>query len=133
VGWSLWLLLLAACTAALLSSSAPEIGDRIVPTPLQFAAAKALHLGMYGSLAFGVGWLASGWRLRGVLWAALLAHGALTEVGQLFVEGRTGSVRDVFIDAAGLALGALAGVAWASWGREPPEKDTSAERDLSGG
>jgi VanZ family protein len=115
LGWSLWLLLLGGCTAALLSSRAPKLGAVIVPPSLRFAAAKAVHLTAYGSLAFGVCWLTSDRRLRWAVWAGLLAHGALTEVGQLFVEGRTGSVRDVFIDAAGLALGALAGTAWASW------------------
>jgi VanZ family protein len=117
-GWVLWGLFLAAWTAALLSPEPPRASAAVVPSSMRFWVAKGLHLGAYAILAFAPRWLTSSRKAWWVVWLALVAHGALTEVGQLFVEGRHGSIRDVALDAAGVALGALAGFALGSIGRE---------------
>src|SRR5262245_56229746 len=107
LGWSLWALLLAVWTVALLRPEPPKMGEAVVPTSLRFWAAKGLHLGSYGFLALVSCWLPASGRVRVAVWTALLAHAALTEVGQLYVEGRTGSVMDVLINATGLTLGVV--------------------------
>jgi VanZ family protein len=111
LGWAVWALLLAAWTVALLRPEPPIVGEAFVPTSLRFWAAKGLHLSAYGFLAFLVCWLPTSKRGRLIVWAALLAHAALTEVGQLYVPGRSGSVGDVLINATGLALGVAVGLA----------------------
>lgn len=72
----------------------------------KFVAAKSLHASCYGFLTL-VGCAAFGWRR--VKWVALamVAHGAVTEYGQTFVPNRTGTVQDVFIDAAGVTVAYL--------------------------
>jgi hypothetical protein len=116
--WVLWGLLLALWTAALLRPEPPKVSEAILPMEWRFWAAKGLHVSAYAFLACTGGWLAPTWRARWCLWAALLAHAALTEVGQLYVPGRSGSVVDVGINATGLTLGALAGLALLRWRRE---------------
>jgi hypothetical protein len=68
----------------------------------QFAAAKGLHACAYGFLTL----LAVGLPVPNVwrwYFAGLLAlHGVATEIGQTFVPGRHGCVRDVLIDWAGV-------------------------------
>lgn len=49
-----------------------------------------------------------------VLW--LLAFGVLIEVGQTFIDGRTGELQDVAVDAFGIAVGCVAYRVWA-WRR----------------
>ena len=49
-----------------------------------------------------------------VLW--LLAFGVLIEVGQTFIDGRTGELLDVVVDAIGIAVGCVAYRVWA-WRR----------------
>jgi VanZ like family len=64
---------------------------------------KAVHMAEYG-LLFLLWWRAFRWRAP--LAAALVAIGyaAIDELHQLSVHGRVGSVHDVAIDAAGVAL-----------------------------
>ena len=116
LGWAAWALLLAGWTAALLSRDAPRVGAAWIPVEYRFWVAKGLHLSSYALLAFAACWLRSA---RAVAWALLLAHAALTEVGQRFVEGRTGTVRDALINAAGIALGITAGLALRRRSRPP--------------
>jgi VanZ family protein len=115
LGWAVWALLLAAWTAALLSPVPPTVGSTFVPTSMRFWAAKGLHVGSYAFLAFAACWLPASLRGGVIVSAVLLAHGALTEVGQLYVPGRSGSVADVVIDSAGVALGVVAGLALRHW------------------
>jgi VanZ family protein len=42
----------------------------------------------------------------------LLAYGALIEVAQMFVPGRTASLADVVADAVGIALGLVLARVW---------------------
>ena len=46
-----------------------------------------------------------------VLW--MLAFGVMIEVGQTFVDGRSGEIFDVIVDATGIAAGCVAYRAWA--------------------
>ena len=49
-----------------------------------------------------------------VLW--LLAFGVLIEVGQTFIDGRSGELVDVAVDAFGIAIGCVAYRTW-TWRR----------------
>jgi VanZ family protein len=74
---------------------------------MRYAAAKGLHACGYGFLALLAVTLPvrNYWRW---FFAGLLAlHGVATEIGQTFVPGRVGSVRDVLIDWGGVVLGVL--------------------------
>jgi VanZ family protein len=75
---------------------------------LYFVLAKALHLGVYAGLALLGGSLVRPGR-RWTVYLALVLHGAGTEIGQVYVPNRFGSVRDVVIDAVGVAAGAGVG------------------------
>jgi VanZ family protein len=109
IRWCLWWLALAAWTAVLLSSRAPAVVDAVVPSALHFWVAKAGHVCTYALLSALAGFMPAGWRSQAALRLLLVCHGAATEYLQTFVPGRTGSVRDVGLDAAGVMLG------WAAW------------------
>lgn len=72
---------------------------------LAFLAAKCLHLTGYAVLAALGGSLVPGRRWRRAVVVFLALHGVGTEIGQTYVPNRTGRVRDVVIDWAGIALG----------------------------
>jgi hypothetical protein len=84
---------------------------------LKFLLAKLLHLGVYTFFAILGGSLVPAGRGRALILAGLVLHGAASEVGQ-WVGGtylgtnRHGTVRDVLIDAAGVAVGAVALRRW---------------------
>ncbi len=86
----------------------------------QFWIAKSVHAGVYAFLTLLALTLplSRSWRWRFV--AMLALHGAATEIGQTFVQGRSGSVRDVLLDWGGIGLGLLFCFV-ASGGRKPPE------------
>lgn len=114
---------LTAWTIALLSPVPHQSAQEVLGGDWQvFLFGKGLHIGVYAALTvlggtavrFGRRW---GWVLPG-----LLLHGSLIEVIQPHV-GRTGSVRDVGLDAIGIGLGGLVVLAWRSLRR--PEGPTS--------
>lgn len=86
----------------------------------RFVAAKGLHACAYATLALLAVTLPVPTRWRWALAALLALHGVATEIGQTYVPGRTGSVYDVLIDWAGVALGVLAWRVLASGGLAPP-------------
>jgi hypothetical protein len=78
------------------------------PEMLFFLLAKATHFTVYAGFAFLGGWLVRG---RWIV-VALVLHGAASELGQWigsqhFDTKRHGCVRDVLIDAAGIAVGSI--------------------------
>ena len=76
----------------------------------KFAAAKSLHAGVYAALAgLGVYGLGPRWKFAVV---GLMLHGVATEIIQTAVPGRSGSVRDVLIDWAGIAVATLVVRRW---------------------
>lgn len=79
---------------------------------LAFLAAKFLHLTGYAVLTALGGSLVPGRRWRWAVVVFLALHGVGTEIGQTYVPNRTGRVRDVVIDWAGIALGAWALQRW---------------------
>ena len=74
----------------------------------KFLLAKSLHLSAYAFLAAFGGSLFPSARGRWMYWGVLVLHGIGTEIGQTYVPNRHGCVRDVLIDAAGIAVGAWA-------------------------
>ncbi|MFO0851501.1 MAG: VanZ family protein [Gemmataceae bacterium] len=107
----MFLFFLALWTYELLAENpVPESVSRAIPNEWKFWLAKGLHVVGYAFLTV-LAWLLPVPRL--VYWlviALLLLHGIATEVGQTFVAGRTGSVRDVLLDWVGVGLGLL--VVW---------------------
>lgn len=83
------------------------------PELLFFLLAKTTHFSVYAGLAMIGGWLVRDQRNQFVLWVALIVHGIGSEIGQMigatyFDTKRHGCIRDMIIDAVGVALGALA-------------------------
>ncbi len=79
---------------------------------LHFVLAKCLHLSMYAFFAIFGGLLVRTPRGRRMVWIGLVLHGVASEFGQwvgarYFDTGRFGCVRDVLIDSAGIAVGAV--------------------------
>ena len=59
----------------------------------KFLIAKTLHVAAYAVLAGLSGWLRVPSRFRWILLFVIMAHAPATELLQLLVEGRTGSLR----------------------------------------
>jgi VanZ family protein len=109
----------------------PEAIEKRLTGGLRFAAAKALHAGGYGLLTLLAVTLPvpTAWRWY---FAGLLAlHGVATEIGQTFVPGREGCVRDVLIDWGGVcaAVGVWCATRWVVGrrGGEPPATPAPAD------
>lgn len=83
----------------------PEVVAAI-PTDWRFLAAKTLHGGTYVAMTVLALIGPAAKRGRAVAVALLLAHGAGTEIIQTFVPNRSGRVRDVAVDWAGVLAGA---------------------------
>jgi VanZ family protein len=92
----------------------PEALAEHLTDELHFGLAKTLHASGYAFLTLLAVTLPvpSSWRW---LFAGLLAlHGVATEIGQTFVVGRHGCVRDVLIDWGGIAAAVLLWQLWMS-------------------
>jgi VanZ family protein len=97
----------------------PEEVARAIPGSMKFAFAKSLHVGAYAFLTVLAAFLPV---RRPYFWVAVLtlvAHAVGTEVGQLYVPNRHGSVRDVLLDWLGVAVGLMA-VRVSGIGYRPP-------------
>ena len=86
----------------------------------RFYTAKSLHAGAYAFLTLLALTLPVPRYWKWYFVGLLALHGAATEIGQLFVQGRSGRVWDVLIDWLGIALGVLIWLL-ASGGRKPSE------------
>ncbi|MCY3621480.1 MAG: VanZ family protein [Gammaproteobacteria bacterium] len=96
---------LALCTAAALTANpsggvASLSGDTAHFVAFAYLAAALFAAHFRGGPTAGV-----------VLW--LLAFGVLIEVGQTFIDGRSGELLDVAVDAFGIAIGCAAYRLWA--------------------
>jgi VanZ family protein len=83
----------------------PEELTAGVSAPVKFVAAKALHVGGYAFLTVLTAFLPV---RRPYFWMAVLTlviHAVGTEIGQLYVPNRSGSVRDVLLNWAGILVG----------------------------
>jgi VanZ family protein len=127
--WLIWSIYFVAWTAGLLH---PDPFDTLQSTlhvekldiNFKFFLAKGLHISAYALLTILTGWLATPIRWRWLLMFILMAHGPLTERLQMEVPGRTGSLRDVLFDMAGISLGLV--VSWPLWSRVPADRPRGA-------
>ena len=103
-----------------------EISEGLAKVGLKFAAAKSLHVVGYAVLTILAVTLPLPRHWRYFLAGLLALHGVATEIGQLFVPNRTGSVRDVLFDWCGVALGLLLVRIW-NRPRHPPKGLPSPE------
>lgn len=88
------------------------------PAPQQVSD-KVLHLGAYGGLAIVALRALAGGRWEGVTvgtligcWLIGTGYGITDEWHQRFIVGRSPELADVFADALGAAIGAMAAGAW---------------------
>jgi VanZ family protein len=84
-------------------SSRPGAGPSPHTELLRFLERKAAHVMLFGAL-WVAWWAAFGRRLGAVAAALTVIYGAIDEFHQHHVPGRTGTIRDVTIDALGVAL-----------------------------
>lgn len=92
-----------------------DISEGLEKAGLSFAAAKTLHATGYAFLTVLAGTLPVSWRWRRWLVVFLVLHGAGSEILQDVMDlGRTGKLRDVLIDWAGIAGGVFC--LWWRWG-----------------
>lgn len=84
-------------------SSRPGAGPSPHTDLGHFLERKAAHVMLFGAL-WVAWWAAFGRRLVVVAAALTVAYGAIDEFHQHHVPGRTGTIRDVAIDALGVAL-----------------------------
>lgn len=110
--WLLWMGYAAVWTVALLTTFPLAVRDAVVPKQYGFSASKTLHVTAYALFTVLTGWLATGRPWRWLLLGVVALHAWTTEYVQQFV-GRTGSLRDVGLDHAGIALGLFLG--WKLW------------------
>jgi VanZ family protein len=80
----------------------PEALDGRLTDGSRFVLAKSLHAGAYGFLTLLAVTLPAPNYWRWYFAGLLALHGVATEIGQTFVPGRHGCVRDVLIDWAGI-------------------------------
>ncbi len=130
VPWLVWALALVTWTIALLTPDPVQMSHAVLPAEAAFPVAKSLHVLAYACLTALLAWLPVRPRARWALVALLSFHGAITEYLQTFVPGRSGSVRDVLIDHAGIALGLA--VSWAWWRRSPKAPASPAAAPMWG-
>ena len=105
---------LAIWSWALLSPNpVPETVRKEIGLDWQFVLSKLLHASGYTFLTLLGGSLARTTRGRWIIIALIAAHGAASEIGQATMDlGRHGSIRDVLIDWAGIAIGAMLLMGW---------------------
>jgi VanZ family protein len=117
--WVIWLLFVLAWSTALLVPDPVGFvfghgdGSLDIPDDVKFLMAKSLHVTAYALAAILTGSLHAPGRWRWVLLAFWSLHACGTEIGQLFVPTRTGSVRDVVLDHVGLLIGLA--LSWRWW------------------
>jgi VanZ family protein len=86
-------------------SAQPDLGTGL--GTMDVVLRKCAHMAEYGLLWF-LWWRALGYGHPAPSIAIALAYAASDEFHQSFVEGRSGVVTDVLIDAAGIGLAGLA-------------------------
>ena len=113
-----WAGLLIPWTWALLTPVPKQAVTALGGPEASFWFGKTLHVSVYATLALLTCQLPWPRRIRLLLLALLIAHGASTEYLQQFV-GRGSSWRDWGLDSSGVALGTGLGWALSRWRRQP--------------
>jgi VanZ family protein len=131
VGWSVWVVVTIAWTVALTSPVVgPAFGDTEEMRNLtRIIFAKSAHVSVYAVWAFYTGWLKPSLRIRLFLLMFLMAHAVGTEWRQMYVERRTGLLRDAALDQFGIFIGVVAGLRW--WAA--PDDSNGRSGDVSAG
>jgi VanZ family protein len=96
----------------------PEAVAEHLTGAARFAAAKLLHAFGYGFLTLLAVTLPVPTHWRWCLAGLMALHGVGTEIGQTFVPGREGCVRDVLIDWGGVCA---AVVLWRAFATRTPK------------
>jgi VanZ family protein len=115
VPWLLWAAFVVLWTSALLIPRPHELVPSEAVLEYSFSIAKTLHVTAYALFAVLSAALPVSSRRRWLLIVFMSAHAFLTEFGQLFVEARHPSLRDVGIDHLGMMLGMAC--SWTWWRR----------------
>ena len=112
--WLIWGIFAAIWTTLLLlpGKEFNRAGIEEWPANLKTLVAKGTHLMAYALFAFLSGRLQVPARIRWMPLFFIMSHATITELLQLRIEGRTGSLEDVGINQAGILLGVLAGWKW---------------------
>jgi VanZ family protein len=117
--WTVWLAFLLIWSVALLVPDPIGFLRGHIPDEIElsedttFLMAKTLHIGAYATAAILTGWLRAPNPWRWLLLLFWFVHADATELGQLLVPGRHGSLRDVAIDHVGLLIGLA--LSWPWW------------------
>jgi hypothetical protein len=121
--WAVWIAFTLLWSTALLVPDPIAFLRKHAPSgvgfsdDLTFWMAKTLHVTAYAAAAILTGWLRAPSPWRWLLLIFWFLHADATELGQLLVPGRHGSLRDVTLDHFGLILGLA--LSW-RWWRSPP-------------
>jgi VanZ family protein len=111
----LWFAYLVCWTTALVTPIRDD-SSWVVPSladlDLKYLLAKTLHVGGYAVFAALSGWLRSPLRFRWWVMFILMSHPTLTELIQLYVPGRSGSLYDAALDLIGILLGLVLTRKW---------------------
>jgi VanZ family protein len=117
--WAVWIAFLCLWSVALLVPDPVGFLLAYKPDDLElshettFLMAKTLHVTAYATAAILTGWLRAPGVWRWALLAFWFLHAGATEIGQLFIPGRSGSLRDVGLDHLGLVIGVA--LSWRWW------------------
>ena len=105
---ALFLFFLSLWTYELLAENpVPDSVSRAIPDEWKFWLAKGLHVAAYAFLTFLAAQLPVPRVYFWLVVMLLVLHGIATEVGQTYVAGRHGSLRDVLLDWSGVGIGLL--------------------------
>jgi VanZ family protein len=113
--WVVWGIYVILWTTMLIMPT-PDTGNWTIEDlglDLKYVIGKSLHVGAYATLAILTGWLGVPARRRWLLVFVIMAHATATELIQLCIPSRTGSLQDVGIDNLGIGLGLL--LSWKWW------------------
>jgi VanZ family protein len=104
----LFVFILSLWTYELLAENpVPESVARAIPDEWKFWLAKGLHVAAYAFLTVLAAQLPVPRVYFWLVVMLLVLHGIATEVGQTYVAGRHGSLRDVLLDWSGVGIGLL--------------------------
>ena len=76
----------------------------LIPDEWKFYLAKGLHVGGYAFLTLLAAFLPIPRWCYWLVVGGLFLHGVGTEVGQSYIEGRQGSMRDIILDWVGVLI-----------------------------
>lgn len=114
IRWLIWLGFTTVWTVLLLlpGEQYANAGVETWPPMMKIYATKGAHLLAYTLMAFLSGWVRLPVRYRFMLLFFVMFHATYTELLQMNIQGRSGSLEDVSLNEAGVLLGLLAGWRW---------------------